>query len=223
MAITPREVFVTGGTGYIGSRLIELLLDRGHRVRALVRKDSIGRLPSGAKPIIGDALRADSFEDALRPGDAIVHLIGTPHPSPAKAAEFERVDLASILATVSAAKSARAGQIVYVSVAQPAPVMTAYLAARAAGEKAIAESGIPATILRPWYVLGPGHWWPTALIPVYAVAGIIPSTRESARRLGLVSLSQMVRALTTAVESPPDSGIRILDVPAIKKSRLALP
>ncbi len=84
--------------------------------------------------------------------------------------------------------------------------MHAYVAARVAGEAAIADAGLTATILRPWYVLGPGHWWPVVLVPFYAIGEILPPTRESARRLGLVSVAQMVRALVHAVESPPPPG-----------------
>src|SRR5262245_28344540 len=97
------SVFVTGGTGYIGRPLVETLLARGHRVRALVRAASRDRLPPGAEAVVGDALDASSFAHQLQRGDVVVHLVGTPHPNPRKAAEFVRVDLASILATVAAA------------------------------------------------------------------------------------------------------------------------
>ena len=210
-------MFVTGGTGYIGRRLIEALLARGHRVRALVRPESAGRVPAGAITVVGNALEASSFAAAVTPADTIVHLVGTPHPSPSKAAEFQRVDRPSILATVEAARRAGAAHLVYVSVAHPAPVMHAYIEARSAGERAIADAGLTATILRPWYVLGPGHRWPYLLIPFYAVARLIPSKRESARRLGLVTLPQMVNALVRAVENPPrPAQIRILEVPDIQ-------
>jgi uncharacterized protein YbjT (DUF2867 family) len=150
--------------------------------------------------------------------DTIVHLVGTPHPSPSKAAEFQRVDLPSILASVEAARRAEAAHLVYVSVAHPAPVMHAYIEARSAGERAIADAGLTATILRPWYVLGPGHYWPCMLIPFYALFRLIPTTREQANRLGLVTLQQMVTALTVAVETPPSAGVRIVDVPAIQQA-----
>jgi nucleoside-diphosphate-sugar epimerase len=113
----PRGVFLTGATGYIGLALVVALLERGHRARALVREQSRARLPVGAEPIIGDALRASTFSAALRPEETVVHLVGTPHPNPRKAAEFERIDLASILATVEAARSAGVTQLVYLSVA----------------------------------------------------------------------------------------------------------
>jgi uncharacterized protein YbjT (DUF2867 family) len=201
----------------MGQRLIPALLARGHRVRALARPSSIEKVPSGAMPVVGDALSADSIAASLHAGDTLVHLVGTPHPSPSKAPEFDRVDLASIRASVEAGRLVRIAHLVYVSVAQPAPVMRAYVAARAAGEAAIAKAGIPATVLRPWYVVGPGHRWALALVPLYGIARLLPQTREGARRLGLVTLDQMVAALVTAVETPPDSGIRIVDVPAIRR------
>ena len=66
----------------------------------------------------------------------------------------------------------------YLSVAQPAPMMKAYIAVRAECEAEILTAGLNATILRPWYVLGPGHRWPYVLIPLYRVLEMIPSTRE---------------------------------------------
>jgi len=215
------DVFITGGTGYIGTRLITTLAARGHRVRALVRRGSELRLPRQATAVVGDALDGATFEAALDARDTLVHLVGTPHPNPSKAAEFEAVDLASIRASVAAARRARVAHLVYVSVAHPAPAMHAYVAARTAGEAAIAEAGLTATILRPWYVLGPGHWWPIALVPLYAIAEIVPASRETARRLGLVSIAQMVRALTQAVESrPPAESRRIVEVPEIRRAQL---
>jgi uncharacterized protein YbjT (DUF2867 family) len=210
--------FITGATGYIGRELIPALLARGHRVRALARETSLARVPEGAAAVVGDALDADSVAAALRPGDTVVHLVGTPHPSPAKAKQFEEIDLASIRVTVNAARRVGIGHLVYVSVAQPAPVMRAYLWVRSLGEAMIKEAGLTATVLRPWYVLGPGHRWPMVLMPLYKLVECFPSTRESAERLGLVTIQQMVNALVRAGENPPDRGrIRIIDVPAIQR------
>jgi nucleoside-diphosphate-sugar epimerase len=211
-----RGVLVTGGTGYIGSALVPRLIERGHRVRVLVRAGSQRRVPPGSTAVPGDALDADAIAGRLERGDTLVHLVGTPHPNPSKAAEFVAVDLASIRAAACAAARPRKAHLVYVSVAQSAPVMRAYLAARAEGERAITQSGVTATVLRPWYVLGPAHRWPYLLLPLYALAETVPAWRDGARRLGLVSRSQMVEALVQAVEQPPPAGIAVVDVPRIR-------
>jgi len=108
--------------------------------------------------------------------------------------------------------------MVYVSVAHPAPIMKDYIAARLEAEAAIRAAGVNATILRPWYVLGPGRRWPLALLPMYWLMEAIPSTREGARRLGLVSAAEMGSALVRAVESPA-AGVRVWEVPEIRGSR----
>lgn len=213
-----RQVFVTGATGYLGRPLVAELLARGHAVRALVRPGSERRLPPGAVPVPGNALDASSFASQVPPSDTLVHLVGTPRPSPAKAAEFRAVDLVSIRAAVTAATQAAVSHLVYVSVAQPAPIMRAYVAVRQEGEAVVRASEVPATFLRPWYVLGPGHRWPYLLIPLYAVLRRLPGTRDGARRLGLVTRPQMIRALLGAVEQGPN-GIRVIDVEQIRSAK----
>ena len=97
--------------------------------------------------------------------------------------------------------------------------MQEYQAVRAQGEQLIVHSGLSATFVRPWYVLGQGHRWPTVLIPFYALARLIPATRAGAERLALVTLDQMVRTLTWAVENPAH-GIRVLEPKDIQRGFL---
>ncbi len=215
MDSAPSRVFITGGTGYMGSRLIPRLLARGHKVSALVRSQSQGKLPAGCEAVPGDALDASTYRDRIKPATTFVQLVGVPHPSPAKAAQFRSIDLVAGREAVAAAVFAGVEHFVYVSVAQPAPMMKAYLEVRAECEADIRASGLQATILRPWYVLGPGHRWPYVLIPAYWLLERIPATREGARRLGLVTLEQMLQSLTRAVASPAPN-VRILGVPEIR-------
>ncbi len=214
-----RRVFVAGGTGYIGRRLIPELLRRGHEVKALARPGSQEKLPPECRVAIGDALEKESFAGHVPPADTFVQLVGVAHPSPSKADEFRTIDLASIRASAGAAIGAAVEHFIYVSVAQPAPVMEAYAQVRVEGEALLRASGLNATFLRPWFVLGPGHRWPYLLLPGYWLAERIPATLETARRIGLVTLPQMVTALVRAVENPP-VGIRVIEVPQIRQARL---
>lgn len=210
------DVFISGGTGYMGRAIIPVLAARGHRVRVLVRPGSERKLPLGCEPVLGSALDGATFRDALPPADTLVHLVGVAHPAPWKEHAFRAIDLTSLRASVLAAQGGSVKNFVYVSVAHPAPAMKAYIRVREECESILAAAAIPATILRPWYVLGPGHRWPVVLQPFYRLFERLPSTRESAMRLGLVTLAQMAAALVWAVENPPNE-THILDVPAIRR------
>lgn len=212
-------VFMTGATGFLGRNLAAELVRRGHRVRALARAGSEIRIATGCEVVKGDPLDGASYREQVAPADTFVHLVGVSHPSPAKAEEFRRIDLKSAQVGVDAAVSAGIRHYIYVSVAHPAPVMKEYIAARSEGEIAVQVSFPNATILRPWYILGPGRRWPLLLLPIYWFLGALPSTRESARRLGLVTIDQMVAAMVRAVEEPA-RGVRVLEVPQIRVSRL---
>ncbi len=214
----PRRVFITGGTGYLGSSLIPVLLERGHHVRGLVRPTSKGNLPSGSEVVSGNALDANSYKHLVRPSDTFIHLVGVSHPSPAKAAEFRAIDLVSASEAINAAADLGIAHFIYLSVAQPAPVMKDYVAVRAEAETLIRARRLNATILRPWYVLGPGHNWPYALLPIYKVMECLPFVSQSAKRLGLVTLEQMIMALVEAVESPVQ-GLRVVEVPEIRSAQ----
>ncbi len=168
------DIFITGGTGYFGRSLLPQLLERGHRIRALSRPQSQDKLPPGCQVVLGNALDSNSYKSEVPPADTFVHLIGVPHPSPLKAELFRKVDLVSVQAAVEAATATKVAHFVYVSVAQPAPVMKAYLAVRAECEAVIRNSGLNATFVRPWYVLGPGHRWAYALLPFIKSWNICP-------------------------------------------------
>ncbi len=215
MSADSKHVFIAGATGYMGQALVSRLLERGHQVRGLARPGSENKLAPGCIAVIGNALDHRTYAAQVPPADTFVHLVGVPHPRPSKAAQFRAVDLPAFEASLAAAGQAGVHHFVYVSVAHPAPVMKAYLAVRKECESLLRASGLPATILRPWYVLGPGHRWPCLLLPLYWILEQIPATREGAERLGLVTRAQMIAALVDAVENPA-AGVGILDVPQIR-------
>jgi len=210
-----QQVFLTGGTGFLGRSLAAELLRRGHRVQVLARPGSESRVVQGCEVVYGDALHAESYAANIAAADTFVHLVGVAHPSPRKAREFREIDLVSCREAVHAAKQAGVRHFVYLSVARPAPMMREFQAVRAEGERMAIESGIPASFVRPWYVLGPGRRWPIILKPFYALARAWPPTREGATRLALVTLEQMTQTLAWAVENPPVR-LQIFEPPQIK-------
>ena len=211
------QIFITGGTGYMGRRLIAVLIERGFSVTALVRKGSEGKLMPGCQAVIADPFRPESFSGFIPAGCTYVQLLGVHHPGPKKKEQFYTVDLASAKSSAQAAEKAGVRHFVYVSVAQvPVKIMQDYQQCRAQGETAIRETGLPATFIRPWYVVGPDHYWPLLFTPLFKILEIIPSTSSKAKLLRLVSLKQMLRALVFAIETPVNK-VRTIEIEAIRQ------
>ena len=200
----------------MGQALIRALLARGHSVEMLVRPGSENKIPAYVVSYVGDPLNKESYQAHLRSEHTVVQLAGVAHPSPFKKDLFQKIDFVCGRESVLAATQAKVSHFVYVSVAQPSPIMKAYVQARAQVESLLRESGLSVSILRPWYVVGPGRRWPLMLKPLYWIFENQLATRESALRLGLVSLEQIIQSLLFIIENP-SPGVRIYESPALKK------
>jgi uncharacterized protein YbjT (DUF2867 family) len=180
------------------------------------------KIPSDCEVRVGNALNGNSYADYTSSCDTFIHLVGVPHPGPTKTRQFVEIDQRAAREAIRVARHAGVVHFVYLSVAHPAPVMKSYIHIRSSCESAIRDTGMNATILRPWYVLGPGHHWPAALLPLYRLAESFSATREGALRLGLVTLHEMVNAIVSVTEEPA-RGVRVVGVPEIRARGEALP
>lgn len=166
------RVLVTGATGFIGQALAARLAGRGDRVRALVRATSdTARLRALGVELVEGSLAAADLDAALDGCDAAVHLAGAVKAS--RPGDFLAVNGAGTRAVAQACRqAARAPVLVYVSslaAAGPAPgrprteedppaPVSRYGESKLAGEAAVREvaSRVPASIVRPPVVFGPG-------------------------------------------------------------------
>ena len=211
-----KTVFITGATGYIGQRLTKQLLRRGHHVIALVRKGSEQKLAAGVQAVIANPFDNASFQSSIPKDSVFVQLLGVAHPSPKKANQFKEIDLKSVIASADAATMAEVAHFIYVSVAMvPSKLMVGKTQVRKSGEMYCRSKGLNCTFIRPWYVVGPGHYWPVLLLPLYGIAEIIPAWKHKARGMALVTIRQMLRALIHAIETDPQP-LRIIDIKKIR-------
>ena len=211
-------VFITGGTGYIGKRLIRKLVSLGYDVTALVRKGSENKLPAGIRTIIADPFDAPTFQQWIPAQAVFVQLLGVSHPSPRKKNLFRTIDLQSAKTSADAAATAQISHFVYVSVAMTASrIMKDFQEVRKEGEAYILSKNLPCTFIRPWYVVGPGHWWPLFLLPFYGIAELVPAWRPKARTFALVTINQLVNTLLATIQSAPQK-LRIVEIQQIRKT-----
>src|SRR4051794_23774343 len=70
-----RTITLTGATGYVGGRLLPMLLDAGHEVRCVVRRPERARLPAGATVVRGDVADGSGLAEALAGADVAYYLV----------------------------------------------------------------------------------------------------------------------------------------------------
>ena len=148
-------VFVTGGTGFIGSAVLESLAARDVSLRALVRGSAGPDLPADA--VQGDLTDIAPWERALPAGGTVLHCAAVTGKAPARV--HHAVNDAATAALLDACARAGVGRFVFVSsVAARFPDRRRYPYAqsKAAAEAAVRSSPLEWVIARPTQVLGPG-------------------------------------------------------------------
>ena len=138
---------VAGATGALGTRVCELLLARGGRVRALVRPGSDAAHLEGVELVEGDLERPETLPAALD-GIAGVVVTATSFPVDPRPDAIERVDRHGVSALVAAAVTAGVKHVTYVSF-RPIDRAFPLQDAKRAVERQLVASGLDYTVLRP--------------------------------------------------------------------------
>jgi len=214
------KVFVTGGTGFVGSHLVNALLARGDEVVSLVRDpQKAARVFSGPrKPTLvrGTVESGEALRQGARGVDVVYHVAGL--IAARSRAEFFRINAEGTRLVAAAAREAapKLGRFVYVSSlsaggpssrgealtesAPPRP-LTAYGESKLAGEEALAELDLPWTVVRPPVVYGPGD---TEMLRVFRLArlGVTPVFGDGSQQLCFIFVADLVQALLKAALAP---------------------
>ena len=144
---------VTGGTGFVGSRLLDEAAATGHEIRALARRPQPGR-PS-VEWIQGSLGDRDSLAELVRGVDAVVHVAGVINAS--DSAGFAAGNIDGTLAMLAAATAAGVTRFVHVSsLAAREPKLSVYGESKRKAEELVQSSGLDWAIVRPPAVYGPG-------------------------------------------------------------------
>lgn len=214
------RILVTGGSGFLGARLIPKLVDDGHAVFALARSTSSSdQMRSlGATPVDGDL--DDPTELSLPAVDAVVHAAALFRFAGPRAAYF-RANVAGTEALLDAAHRAGATTFVYISagavvmdgrgtplhdVDETAPTypdsFSGYIASKARGEAAVLAANRPGfrTIaLRPPAIWGPGGPFSTQL-PGAIKSGRFAFIAGGEHSSSTIHVDNVVEAVVCALE-----------------------
>lgn len=196
---------ITGGTGFIGSHLIDVALEKGHAVNALTRREQPSR--NGVCWIRGDLSRRDALERLVSDADAIIHLAGAIR-SP-NAAGFEEGNVSGTLAMLAAATAGGVQRFVAVSsLAAREPKLSLYGASKERSEELVHGSGLDWVIVRPPAVFGPGD---KETLELFRMARLGVMLMPPRGRISVIHVVDLVRLLLAL--AAPDAPSRCLIEP----------
>jgi nucleoside-diphosphate-sugar epimerase len=147
------RIALTGGTGFIGSHLVEVALTEGHQIAALTRREQPPR--ENVDWIAGDLQEREALRRLVDGADAIIHVAGTINAP--NAAGFDKGNVQGTLAMLAAATAGGVRRFVHVSsLAAREPKLSLYGGSKAKAEELVHSSGLDWAIVRPPAVYGPG-------------------------------------------------------------------
>ena len=199
------RVLVVGGTGIVGSRVVDRLLRAGHQVRVLVRKGSdVGALPAGKVSVVeGDLVDPDSLRRAVQGIDAVVTTAQGYARRPSDS--LETVDDQGNRNLVDAASDASVPRLVFTSILKcDLAVDVPHFYQKKLIEDYLAKKGVPFVALRPGAFLGGNPWILESLS-----RGELPGFGPENIPWTYIHPDDVARSLAAAVDHPSVVGQKI--------------
>jgi uncharacterized protein YbjT (DUF2867 family) len=199
------DVFVAGGTGFIGQVLCRELTERGHDVTAASRSATRHSVPDGVTPVTVD-VTGPPLESAVAGHDAVVNLVALPSHRPPRGTSHEAVHVDGTRNLVAASEAAGVETVVLLSgLGVDAAVQTAYFEAKRTAEAVVTDASLSSVIFRPSVVFGDG----CAFLPFLrriTPPGIAPLPAGGRMRIQPLWVGDLVPLLATAIENEAHAG-----------------
>jgi NADH dehydrogenase len=199
------NIFIAGGTGFVGEHLVKELLKEGHSVRILVHSRSSQQ--STVEHITGDISRRESFEDGLKGCDAVINLIGIIREFPSRGITFERLHVQATANLVTAATGAGIRRYLQMSSLGSRPnAISAYHQTKWRAEEIVRNSRLEWTIFRPSLIFGPHDAFINMLAAQLRLAPIMPVIGSGRYRLQPIHGDDVARCFVRALSMPETIG-----------------
>ncbi|MDZ4184940.1 MAG: complex I NDUFA9 subunit family protein [Desulfuromonadales bacterium] len=201
------KVFVTGGSGFVGSEIIRQLLAAGHTVRSLVhsKKASVSTPQLELWP--GDATQAETLSGALAGCDAIIHLIGIIREVPDKGVTFQRLHVDATRNILAAAREQGIRRYLHMSANGTRPDGVAeYHKTKWAAEELVRAAGLDATIFRPSLIFGPGDAFVNMLAAIIRRTPIVPVIGDGEYQMTPVAVGNVATGFVRSLTQPESIG-----------------
>ncbi len=197
------KVFVAGGTGFVGSHVINALFARGLGVKALSKNDSRGFMPDGAEIVPGDILSPDGWKDSVSDCSAFINLVGIIREYPKEGVTFDKIHVEAVKNITYICREAGISRLLHISAAGASPEgVSRYLATKYQAEELIMASGLNYTIFRPSLIFGPEDKSVNTFAKVIRSVGAFPVFGNGGYMFEPVYVGDVAEAVAKSVDSP---------------------
>lgn len=201
------KIFVTGGSGFVGSEIIRQLLAAGHTVRSLVHSKKASASAPQLELWPGDATEAESLQGALAGCDAIIHLIGIIREVPDQQVTFQRLHVDATRNILAAAREQGIRRYLQMSANGTRPDGVAeYHKTKWAAEELVRAAGLDATIFRPSLIFGPGDAFVNMLAAIIRRTPIVPVIGDGEYQMTPVAVGNVATGFVRALAQPESIG-----------------
>ena len=203
------HVFLTGGTGFVGSEIVRRLTLAGHTVRALVRPGSEGKMTirEGVEIYKGDATEAQSLKGALQGCRAVIHLVGIIRENPARGVTFEKLHTEATANMVAAAEEQGVTRLLHMSAnGTRADAESDYHRTKWQAEERVRNSSLAWTIFRPSLIFGPGDEFVNMLAEMVRKLPVVPVIGDGRYRMTPVAVEDVAAGFVAALGRPESVG-----------------
>lgn len=210
-AVAPGLVTVFGGSGFVGSQVVQALARRGWRVRIACRRpDRAWKLQTAGQvgqfqSVRCDATRPEDVAAALRGADAAINLIGILYESGRRTFQALHVDASRTIAEACAA--AGVNRLIQVSaIGADAGSRSGYARSKAAAERAVREVRPDAVVIRPSVVFGAGDDFLNRFAALASMAPALPLIGGGQTKFQPVYVTDVAEAIARATSAPEAAG-----------------
>jgi NADH dehydrogenase len=201
------KVFVTGGSGFVGSEVIRQLLAAGNEVRALVHSKTTTSSNPQLELWPGDATAPETLKGALSGCEAVIHLIGIIREFPDKQVTFQRLHIDATRNILTATREQGIRRYLHMSSNGTRPDGVAeYHKSKWAAEELVRNSGLDATIFRPSVIFGPGDDFVNMLAAIIRRTPIMPVIGDGEYQLAPVAVANVATGFVRALTQPESIG-----------------
>ncbi len=197
------KVFLTGGTGFVGSEVLRQLVATGHVVRALVRAGSEAKLTAAenVEVHLGDVTDAASLVGALEGCDAVIHLVGIIREFPGRGVTFKKIHIEGTANVLEACKEQGVYRYLHMSSnGTRERSNTVYHRTKWQAEELVRDSALDWTLFRPSIIFGPGSEFVGMLAELIRRIPVVPVIGDGRYRMQPVALEQVAASFVKALE-----------------------